>query len=414
MRGLWKRKPLNEPFPEPTTASLIALLPSRAVVDELIGLYLTYIESTQRILHAPSFLRELEEFWGQKDAPNMVAPAFVVQLLLVLSCAWNLVDGASLQEKNGEELRCYTAVEWVLHAEKWLVNARIKRPDLHSLRLGILLIMAKNWHGMKRSQAWLATGILVKQAMLAGYHRDPSRYTRISVFNKQMRRRIWATIVELDLQVATDRGMPPTVQSSDYDTLPALNINDEEIHEASTETPEERPLGEITGSSFQTVMGRSLPLRLKACHLMHAPRISCRYEEIQRLDWELNRHLSQIPAWTWTTSDATDLVTRQKVILWKALIETKLAQSLLSIHTPFAIEAPREALFAPSARSRLEAATVILSTQRQLHETSRPLSLCLLGEWTLQAYMSLCQLLHSGASRNGKSAFSVVGTSLIL
>lgn len=201
------------------------------------------------------------------------------------------------------------------------------------------------------------------------------------------------TIVELDLQVAIDRGMPPSIHGSDYDTIAPLNINDDEIHESTTEAPESRTLNAITDSSFQTVLARSLPLRLKACSLMHSPHISCRYQEIQHLDWELNRQLSRIPSWT--TTEVNNLVTQHKITLWRAMIETKLAQSLLSIHTPFAIEARRESLFAPSARSRLDAAVMILSTQRRLHETSRPLSLCTLGEWTLQAYISICQLLHT-------------------
>jgi hypothetical protein len=193
--------------------------------------------------------------------------------------------------------------------------------------------------------------------------------------------------------------MPPSVQSSDYDVTSVLNINDNEFNEDATDLPTGRPLSEVTDASFQSVLLRSLPLRLKACHLMHSPRIICRYEEIQHLDWELNRYIARIPAWT--ALEGIDALTPHKVSLWKALIETKLAQTLLSVHTPFAIEARREPLFVPSARSRMDIASKILSTQRQLHETSRPLSLCLLGEWTLQAYMSICQILHSGESQNG-------------
>ncbi|KAJ5306154.1 hypothetical protein PENANT_c024G08981 [Penicillium antarcticum] len=410
-RGLWKRVPLNTGFPDPTTESLIGMLPSRGVVDELIGLYLTYIESTHRVLHVPSFLRELDGFWALLDTPGAPSPAFAVQLLLVLACAWNLADSSSLQSKNVAELKCYTAINWVLHAEKWIENLHIKRPDIISMRLTILLILAQNIHGMKRSQSWLAVGTLVKQAMMAGYHRDPSRYTRISVFNKEMRRRIWTTIVELDLQIALDRGMPPTVQSFDYDASPGLNIHDDELQESTTKAPESRPLGEPTDMSFQSILSRSLSLRLQACYLMHSPRISCRYEDIQRLDWELNRHLSRIP--TWSSTEPNDLVTQHKVTLWKALIETKLSQALLSVHTPFAIEANREALFAPSARSRMDAATRILVTQRRLHETSRPLSLCMFGEWTLHAYISVCQLLHSTESDNSAPFSPTSSTSLL-
>ncbi|KAF9892968.1 hypothetical protein FE257_000560 [Aspergillus nanangensis] len=393
-KGLWKKVPLNTPFPDPTTRSLIDMLPSRQVVDELVTLYFTYIESTHRILHVPSFLRELDVFWGQRDEPDLVSPLFVVQLLLVLACAWNLADFDTLLIKNEAHLACYTAVEWVLHTEKWIDNAQIKRPEIMALRVYILLIMAQNIHGMKRSKAWLATGSLLKQAMLAGFHRDPSKYTKISVFNKEMRRRIWATIVELDLQVALERGMVPSVQESDYDTAPPLNINDGEIQETSEELPADRPLTELTDSSFQSVLLRSLPLRLKACALMHSPRISCRYEEILRLDWGLNRYLSKVPSWS--TANGEDFQTQHRMILVKALLETKIGHSLLSIHTPFAIEASRDSLFAPSARTRLEVAAMILSTQKRLQQVSRSLSLSILGDWTVQAYCSVCQLLHEG------------------
>ncbi|KAL3463014.1 hypothetical protein BJX64DRAFT_132050 [Aspergillus heterothallicus] len=407
-RGLWKIKPLSEPIPVPDTRSLIALLPSQQVVDELVVSFLTHVESTHRILHVPSFLREIDEFWALKASPEHVSPAFAVQLLLVLACAWNLSDLATLERRNGSSLRCYTAVEWVLFAEKWIDNAPIKRSDITILRLHILLIIAQNRHGMKRSKAWLSTATLVKKAMLAGYHRDPSLYAKISPFNKEMRRRIWTTIVELDLQVAIERGMPPCVQESDYDTAPPLNINDSDLQENIQELPIERPLEEFTDCSFQAVLTPSLPLRLRACRLMHSPRIRCRYDEILRLDWELNRHLSKIP--NWKVSELGSMQTADKVVLTQAMLENKLGLSLLSIHTPFAIEASRDPLFSPSARTRLELATMMLSTQRRLHERSRSLSLCNLGDWTVQASCSICQLLHEAASNRAINSISLLHT----
>ncbi|KAL4980644.1 hypothetical protein BDW66DRAFT_147070 [Aspergillus desertorum] len=400
-RGLWKKRILNEPVQNLDTASLIALLPSRDTVDELVGLFLTHVESLHRILHIPTFLKELEGFWDEKHNPAVVSPAFVVQLLLVLASAWNLADSTTLELKNGSSLDCYTAINWVKHADKWIETAHIKRSDIIVLRLHILLVTAQKSLGMGRSKAWLTTATLVKQAMLAGYHRDTSLYTKISPFNQEMRRRIWVTIVELDLQVSFERGMPPSVQESDYDTAPPLNVNDVDLREGMEELPVGQPLGEFTDCSFQTVLTKSLPLRLKVCHLMHSPRIKCRYEEILRLDWELNRHMSKIP--DWKMSELGHMQTADKLILAKAMLENKIGLCLLSIHTPFAIEAPREPLFAPSARTRLELVTMILSTQKRLHETSRSLSLCNLGDWTVQAYCSICQLLHEGAAHPGLS-----------
>ncbi|KKK13132.1 hypothetical protein P175DRAFT_0512207 [Aspergillus ochraceoroseus IBT 24754] len=408
-RGLWKNHPLSAPVPDPDTAVLLALLPCRPVVDELVALFLTHVESTHRILHVPSFRRELDEFWAQKSSLDLVGPTFVVQLLLILACAWNLADPSVLERKNGSMLKCFTAIEWILCAEKWIENASIKRSDITVLRLHVLLIIAQNSFGMKRSKAWISTSTLVKQAMLAGYHRDPNVYTKISPFNKEMRRRVWATIVELDLQVSFERGMPPSLQESDYDTAPPSNINDNELQPNSEALPPARPLdGEITDSSFQAVLSQSLPLRLKACALMHSPRIRCRYEEIMRLDWELNRRLARIPPWP--IAEHGDASIGDKVALMKAMLENKIGLSLLSIHTPFAIEAARDTLFAPSARSRLEVVTMMLSTQRRLHERSRSLSLYNLGDWTVQAYCSICQLLHEETVSRGAYSTSLIHT----
>ncbi|KAL4926887.1 putative C6 transcription factor [Aspergillus undulatus] len=407
-RGLWKRKILNEPIGDPNTETLMGLLPSRQAVDELVTLYLTHIESTHRILHIPTFLKDLDEFWEKKSITGLGSPAFMVQLLLVLACAWNLADFAALELKNGYSFQCYTAIEWIMYAEKWIENAHIKRSDIMVLRLHILLQTALKNHGMKRSKAWLTTSTLVKQAMLAGYHRDTSLYTKISPFNQEMRRRIWITIVELDLQVSFERGMPPSVQESDYDTAPPLNVNDIDLYEAMEELPAERPLEEFTDCSFQAVLTQSLPLRLRACNLMHSPRLRCRYEEILRMDWELNRHVSKIPSWK--ISELGNVQTADRVTMAKSMLENKIGLSLLSIHTPFAIEAPREPLFAPSARSRLEIVAMMLSTQKRLHETSRSLSLSNLGDWTVQAYCSICQLLHAGTSSQGLNSSSLIQT----
>lgn len=390
-RGGHKKKHDLLPFPD--TASLIAMIPPREVVDRLVELYLVYIESTHRILHIPSFRREIDELWEKKNDPDSIPTALVVQLLLVLACAWNLTEVDQLFNMGVTTPNRSLALDWIMQADKWLRNTYIKRPDITTLRIHCLLHIAKNNQGIKRSQAWLATGTLVKLAMMAGYHRELDERAKVSTFNREMRRRIWTTIVELDLQVALDRGMPPTLQPSDFDIGPALNINDEEINEESVELPPSRPLEEITDSSFQAALTQSLPLRLKACAMMNAPTITCRYEDIQKMDWEFTRYLSSIPSWP--TSGTVDGTGDQKTTLWRALIEAKLAQALLSIHTPFAIDAVKEPIFTPSSRARLEAATVVLSRQKLLHEKSNRLSFCHLTDTTLQAALSICQHLYT-------------------
>jgi hypothetical protein len=382
----------KEPIPDINTAILISLLPPKNVVEELFQLYLVYVEPFHRVIHIPSFRRELSELWPRIDSPDMVSAAFVSQLLLILAAAAAFVEGERpIVFSDSTVIQRYQIVNWIRYVEKWLETSNIKRPDLTILRIHCLMIIARNTQGLKRSSAWLATGHLVKLAMTAGYHRDPDNVSRISVFNKEMRRRMWATIVELDIQVSLDRGMAPSVQASAFDSAPPLNINDDEINEHTTEEPRSKPLQEFTDCAFTCVLAQSLPLRLKIGGLMNSIVVSCSYEDIRRLEWELSCLQAGLPVWP----VIADQQTNQKISLARAYIETKLDQGLLSIHTPFAVEANEDPLFEPSARMCLEAAAQILSRQLKFQETSPQLSTAHLSDSVIQSAMSVLQHLHS-------------------
>ncbi|CRG88160.1 hypothetical protein PISL3812_05187 [Talaromyces islandicus] len=382
----------KEPIPDINTAVLMSLLPSKPVVEELFHLYLVYVEPFHRVIHIPSFSRELSELWHRIETPDMVSAAFVSQLLLILAAAIAFVEGdRPIVFSDSTVIQRYQIVNWIRYAERWLEVANIKRPDLTVLRIHCLIIIARNTQGLKRSSAWLATGHLVKLAITAGYHRDPDNISRISVFNKEMRRRIWATIVELDIQVSLDRGLAPSVQASAFDSAPPLNINDDEINENTTEEPRSKPLQEFTDCAFTCALAQSLPLRLKIGGLMNSIVVSCSYEDIQRLEWEVNCLRAGLPVWPPTA----DQQTNQKINFARACLETKLDQGLLSLHTPFAVEANEDPLFEPSARTRLEAATQILSRQLKFQGTSPPLSTAHLSDSVIQSAMSVLQHLHT-------------------
>lgn len=382
----------KEPIPDLNTTILISLLPPKVVVEELFQLYLIYVEPFHRVIHIPSFRRELSELWPRIDTPDMVSAAFISQLLLILAAAAAFVEGdRPIVFSDSTVIQRYQIVNWIRYAEKWLETSNIKRPDLPILRIRCLIIIARNTQGLKRSSAWLETGHLVKLAMTAGYHRDPDNVSRISLFNKEMRRRMWATIVELDIQVSLDRGMAPSVQASAFDSASPLNINDDEINEHTTEEPRPKPLQEFTDCTYTCMLAQSLPLRLKIGGLMNSIVVSCSYEDIRRLEWELTCLRADLPVWP----EIADQQTNQKISLARGRLETKLDQALLSIHTPFAVEANEDPLFEPSARICLEAAAQILARQLKFHETSPPLSTAHLSDSVIQSAMSVLQHLHS-------------------
>lgn len=59
--------------------------------------------------------------------------------------------------------------------------------------------------------------------ILVSYHRQ-----------QETRRRLWATILEMDLQPSLDAGMVPTIAPDAYDTEIPSDINDEDILDEST------------------------------------------------------------------------------------------------------------------------------------------------------------------------------------
>lgn len=339
---------------------LFKLLPTRHFVETLVDDYLTYIEPSHRVLHIPTFRRELDTIWEQE--PVNIQPTVLVQLLLILASAWSFHGDSGNTSTDEKSMTCETAKNWIRRCEAWLQNCGIKRPDPAILRIRCLIIVAKYINGTRKSQAWNETGSLVKVAMSCGYHREPdSQYAKISRFNREMRRRLWVTIVELDLQASLDRGMPPTVQQDDYDSIMPSNFNDEDIGEG--DTPQPSPSNVATDSSLQVALVRSLPLRLKICALVNAPCIRISYEELHWLEGEVMRYLSYIPNWQ-PPHKPRKPYQQQQFVLWRTLIETKLGQSLLSLLSSPKPEA--SVPFIQSSRTRLEIATTILCQHQQL------------------------------------------------
>ncbi len=58
--------------------------------------------------------------------------------------------------------------------------------------------------------------------MVMGLHTDPTGVPGITPYQIEMRRRLWATILEMDLQASMTAGMPLVVPTLDsYNLVPA-------------------------------------------------------------------------------------------------------------------------------------------------------------------------------------------------
>ncbi|KAM5465095.1 hypothetical protein MauCBS54593_006730 [Microsporum audouinii] len=368
---------------------LSGLLPARSVTYNLVQYYFAFSSSTYHVLHKQTFYDRLQDLYQQ---PQLVSASFVIQLLLVLSIVWSVDAPESVTPSSNKGVTHGMAMEWIYWGDAWLYHSGIKRPNMTLLQTRCLLVLAKEANYTRKNQAWAATGTTVKLAMSAGYHRELGPDAKISHFDREMRRRIWSTIVELDLNASFDRGMPPTIQATDYDTSPPININDEDLLESATHHPEPKPWQVPTDSSFQVTLSRSVDLRLRICGLVNAPRVTISASQLSEIDDEITRHLSEVPR-TWESFESTDLRQRQRVMLWRALIEIQLRRSQLCLHSCCALSDLQGSVFNYSWRARLEVAMEMLCQQQQLVEQLGRLAWPALTDITFQAALTICHYM---------------------
>ncbi|RSL84630.1 hypothetical protein CEP52_016388 [Fusarium oligoseptatum] len=252
----------------------------RLTADRLLELYISSFEPIFPILHIPSLKDDYGRYWNDHA---QVPTVFRVQLQLVLALGSCLFDDTfTLRDQ---------ASRWVNEAQLWLLTPPEKsRMTIPGIQIMILLTLARSVCGAGPDTVWVLTGLLLRTAMYMGLHRDPSKLGdgKMTVFRAEMRRRLWLSILELNLQSAYDAGGAPLISVDDYDTLPPGSLDDENlINEPENPSLSGRTEGGTTHLSAALALAQSLPLRLKILRHANDFRAQDSYNETFRLNSEL-------------------------------------------------------------------------------------------------------------------------------
>jgi len=388
-------------------STLAKLLPQRKVADQLVRIYVDNFETTYRVLHLPSFWAEYNAFW---NAPLDGRPAFVALLLLILA-ATNCLNGKDPGMFRGDSsAKREIAIMWIRNCDSWLQSQSQKHITLTMFQLHCLSFISKQVNSVKRKRTWTSAGTLARLAMSAGLHRNghivnlrhatPSS-KKVSVFDQEMRRRIWATVSELELQAALERGMPAMMQGLDSDCGPPSNLEDEDFDHSVEQLPNTKPPSHFTGSSYQHLSRSSWSLRLELVSLINGPESQMPYEDVLLYDKKIMQHLDDIPHWT----DPKGLVPR-------ILLQLQLQQFLLVLHRPYARDESWGSRHDYSAIIHLRSAITMIDLQDQLIKTGSSF-LSLFRNDLLGAALSICYNMSIPNPRPGtlmqlKCHFSIV------
>ncbi|THC98272.1 hypothetical protein EYZ11_002274 [Aspergillus tanneri] len=256
-------------------ADLHRSVPDRPVLDELLHRYTLSFESSYRILHVPSLHDDYQAFI---DHPDGVCSAILVQLLLVLAVAGPLHDDPEVRRDMATKARF-----WIHWAQTWLSAPLEKdRLTIQGLQIHCLLLLARQVHRVGADLVWISAGSLVRMAMQMGLHQDPSNLGEHRMRPAELRRRLWYTILEMNVQAALDAGMAPMISESDYNTQLPSNVDDDQLDEST-------PSGDTSSEpSFQGLLARSLPRRLESVRFMNRLQEEPSYDQVLRLGHELD------------------------------------------------------------------------------------------------------------------------------
>jgi hypothetical protein len=216
-----------------------------------------------------------------------------------------------------------------------------------------------------RLGVWLMGGTIIRLAFRMGYHRDPDAYPRISVHQGEIRRRIWALILQLDALTSYQMGLPAMVQDAHCDTKPPRNLFDEDFGPGTKQLPPSRPESEVTPILY--VINK---VRISACFREIYSRValggSDDYAEIMTLHQRLlTAHESVSPRMQ--LSNLQDTVTVQPhLLLRRCMLELLFLKCLCILHRRHMTKSFTQAEFSQSRSLCVEAAMSILAIQSDM------------------------------------------------
>jgi hypothetical protein len=254
-------------------------IPTKEVCDELVANYFRNFESVYRIIRILSFYASYAAYWVRPGQNNC---CFSMVLVLAIGTVF-IPDSAKATSFRA------TARQWVYAAQQWLLAPLGKScMNIRGLQIQCLLILARETIGIGSDLIWTSIGTIIRTAMQLGYHRDPQTFHGMSPLHAEMRRRLWATVMEISVHAAFNSAMPPLISLDEFDTGPPLNINDDEIGKSTETPPLPHPSTVYTQTTLQLHLHRSFPARLEAVRVSSSFRVDPSYEHVLRLGKEIS------------------------------------------------------------------------------------------------------------------------------
>ena len=324
-KNAWKSS-----VPPESGFSLESLLPPKDDTDILVNLYLDRFEQLHRIVHIPTFKKDYASFWMSGPPQHSGTAALVLSMISISACTYITSNGSKSTPSKYRAM----AVQWISACDEWIRQQSPKQGKLKQYQISCLVYLAKRMNIIKKKRYWQETGALMQNAVMDNLHRDEGPPAE-SPYMKEMKRRIWVVIRELDLQNAFEYGLPSLLYNLDSNSATPMNINDENLNETSSELPLSRPPSQYTSTSYQYHSSQTWDLRLGiARRLFNAgPSGTIDFQDVLRYTHEITQAIHSLPSWD--IDDVKDGHEQQLPILSYSFLHFQLQECLFTIHRPY-------------------------------------------------------------------------------
>jgi hypothetical protein len=216
---------------------LESLRPSHPQPVQMFTLWQTFLDNVHplvKLFHAPTVQQSILEASSNLDE---VAASTEALMFAIYLCAVT-----SLRNDDCERIMGASRPELLARfsnaTQQALINAEIlKTSNMVVLQAFTLFLLAMREHYESYS-TWLLAGLAIRIGQRIGLHRE-SASREVSIFEAEMRRRLWWQVLILDFRSAQLSGSRIESDGQLFEIKRPLNVNDSDLSPNMKETPVE-------------------------------------------------------------------------------------------------------------------------------------------------------------------------------
>jgi hypothetical protein len=373
-------------------------------------------------------LSKYEEFW--KDPSG--TPVMWIGLLFAIMCLaaefqmFRLEPGTQQSSNQSHEQDLQKMVETFREKiAQCLISGNYAKGGPYVLETLMLYIVVEMLASKDAAVGiWILSGTAVQLALHMGYHRDPKHFKEMSVFKGEMRRRVWATIVEADLGISAQMGVPRLIKEWQADTTEPANLQDSDFNMMTTTMPPSRPQTDLTPMLYRIVKAR-MTATFGSIWDFAVDTRSHPHTFVMEMDKKLQETYASIPECLKWRSMAQCILDSPHIIMQKVYLKIIYQRARIVLHRRYLNCSTTKTPYGHSQQACLDAALSILEYQHMFHEETRPFCRLYQERWRVSSLVNhdfllatsiLCSYLHQihrgKQADNGEPMFEVIWASL--